>query len=90
MLIKMFSSYSLASMCFGATAVYPCRGFDPHLTLKAIHEEKYVLQYSDPFLEKKSLSRINFFNINCSIYVFVSHNYPMNLTKKCFVNSILH
>ena len=38
----LFFLISLAAMVFGATAVYPCRGFDASLSLKAIHQERFA------------------------------------------------
>ena len=37
----IFPLISLASMAFGATTVFPCRGFDANKTLYAIHKERY-------------------------------------------------
>ncbi|XP_065066321.1 medium-chain acyl-CoA ligase ACSF2, mitochondrial-like [Rhopilema esculentum] len=57
---------SLASMCFGATAVYPCRGFDPHLTLKAIHKERCTSVYGTPTMFIDMLSSPEMKNVDFS------------------------
>lgn len=35
-------SFSLMSITYGTTSVYPSRGFDPGAVLTAIQQEKYV------------------------------------------------
>eukprot|EP00112_Aurelia_sp_Birch-Aquarium-sp1_P010234 Seg2195.4 transcript_id=Seg2195.4/GoldUCD/mRNA.D3Y31 product="Acyl-CoA synthetase family member 2 mitochondrial" protein_id=Seg2195.4/GoldUCD/D3Y31 len=57
----------LAAMVFGATAVYPCRGFDASLSLKAIHQERCTSIYGTPtmFIDMLNSPDFNDYDFSC-------------------------
>jgi len=58
---------SLAAMAFGATIVFPCRGFDAHKSLYAIHKERCTSIYGTPtmFIDMLNDPQFDTFDFSC-------------------------